>query len=94
MIKNLYTRSYIEPLPGVSPAVMGLQIPLDNWRTQSYPQVGLREAMRIVSAVGGQGLLHCSCKGECNNQRCACFKAKRKCNSRCHKGSKRCCNHD
>ena len=91
-IKTLYTRSYIQPLPGVSPEVMGLQIALDSWR--GMPEVGLREAMRVVSAVGGQGLVHCACKGECNNNRCACVKAKRKCNSRCHKGSTNCRNHD
>ena len=91
-IKTLYTRSYIQPLPGVSPEVMGLQIALDSWR--GMPEVGLREAMRVVSAVGGQGLVHCSCKGECNTKRCACFKEKRKCNSRCHKGNTQCRNHD
>ena len=65
---------------------------VDSWR--GMPEVGLREAMRVVSAVGGQGLVYCACKGECNNNRCACVKAKRKCNSRCHKGSKNCRNHD
>ena len=92
VIKTVYVRSYIDPLPGVSPEVMGLATALENW--QGMPRVGLREAMRVVSAVGGQGLVHCSCMGECQNNRCACFKAKRKCNSRCHKGNKRCCNHD
>ena len=72
--------------------MLGLQTALDSW--QGMPTVGLRQAMRVVSAVGGQGLLHCACKGACNTAKCKCFKAGRKCNSRCHKGSKNCCNFD
>eukprot|EP00964_Phaeocystis_antarctica_P130137 scaffold93996_cov77-Phaeocystis_antarctica.AAC.1 len=49
-IMTLYTRSYIQPLPGVSPEVMGLQIALDSWR--GMPEVGLREAMLRGSREG------------------------------------------
>ena len=92
MLKTLYTRSYISPVPGVTPEVMGLKTALESWR--GMPEVGLREAMRVVSAVGGQGVVQCACKGKCNSNKCSCFKNGRKCNSRCHKGNTDCCNHD
>ena len=48
--------------------------------------VSLREAVLSASASGGQGFIKCNCSGtkRCNTNRCKCFKAKRKCNSRCH----------
>ena len=91
VINTLYPRSYIRPLE-IGPGLMGLQTALESWK--GMPKVGLRAAMRVVSAVGGQGLVHCSCKGDCLSGRCACLKAKRKCNSRCHKSNKRCRNCD
>lgn len=91
VINTLYSRSYIRPLE-IGAGLMGLQTALESW--QGMPEVGLRTAMRVVSAVGGQGLVHCACKGDCLKGRCACLKAKRKCNSRCHKGNKKCKNHD
>ena len=37
----------------------------------------------------------CSCvKASCITNRCACFKAGRKCNSRCHPKNANCRNHD
>ena len=37
----------------------------------------------------------CSCaKASCITNRCACFKAGRKCNSRCHPKNSSCRNHD
>ena len=91
VINTLYSRSYIRPLE-IGAGLMGLQTVLESW--QGMPEVGLRAAMCVVSAVGGQGLVHCACKGDCLKGRCACLKAKRKCNSRCHKGNKKCKNHD
>ena len=44
--------------------------------------------MKSASVVGGQGVLNC------NKNICSCFKAGRKCNSRCHKGSTKCTNND
>ena len=46
-------RLHLQPLPGVTPEVMGLQVALDSWR--GMPVVGLREAMRVVSAVRRSG---------------------------------------
>ena len=54
VLKTLYTRSYIHALE-IDPGLMGLQDALDGWR--DLPEVGLREAMRVVSVVGGQGLV-------------------------------------
>ena len=47
--------------------------------------VSLREAVTQSSAGGGQGFVKCSCATkQCQTNRCKCFKAKLKCNSRCH----------
>ncbi|GFS14708.1 Krab-a domain-containing protein 2-like protein [Elysia marginata] len=48
--------------------------------------VSLREAVVFGSRCGGQGYIKCSCSGskKCQTNRCKCFKAKLKCNSRCH----------
>lgn len=91
VISTLYSRSYITPLE-IDAGLMGLQAALEGW--QGMPEVGIRAAMRVVSAVGGQGLVRCACTGDCTKGRCACLKAKRKCNSRCHKSNKKCKNHD
>jgi len=49
-------------------------------------QVSLRTAVHAQSACGGQGFLECNCSRarKCKTNRCKCFKAKVKCNSRCH----------
>ena len=41
-----------------------------------------------------EGLVHYACKGAYDKNTCSCFKAGHKCNSRCHKGNKKCKNHD
>lgn len=49
-------------------------------------EVGLRTAVQLESKNGGQGFVKCNCAGSnrCVSNRCKCFKAKVKCNSRCH----------
>ena len=91
-IKSLYERSYISPVFGSTPELHGLQVALDSWA--GMPEVSLRQAMAVQSTVGGQGMVHCNCKGSCESYKCSCFKAGRKCNSRCHKGNTCCTNHD
>ena len=46
----------------------------------------LRSAVIAESSSGGQGFTKCNCNGpkKCQSNRCKCFKAKLKCNSRCH----------
>lgn len=56
-------------------------------------EVSIREIVCHLSVGTGQGFKKCSCKSNCNNKRCACFKSDLKCNSACHKG-KSCENHD
>ncbi|GFR60020.1 Krab-a domain-containing protein 2-like protein [Elysia marginata] len=48
--------------------------------------VSLREAVVFGSRCGGQGNIKCNCSGskKCQTNRSKCFKAKLKCNSRCH----------
>ena len=49
-------------------------------------EIGVREAVRLLSVGNGQGVLKCGCKtGKCNKN-CTCFKANQKCYSRCHGG--------
>ena len=49
-------------------------------------EVSLRTAVQLDSKCGGQGFLKCYCSGtnRCESTRCQYFKAKVKCNSRCH----------
>ena len=83
VLKNLYNRSYIAPIPTTTPAAMGLQTALESWR--GMPEVGIKAAMRVHSAVGGQGMNRCDCRGKCDKGKCSCYRAGQKCNSRCHK---------
>ena len=54
--------------------------------------VSLREAVNHQSLCGGQGFQKCSCASmQCKTNRCACYKTKLLCNSRCH-GSLKCKN--
>ena len=48
--------------------------------------IGLCRAVQLESKCGGQGFVKCNCSGanRCSSNRCKCFKAKVKCNSRCH----------
>ena len=52
--------------------------------------IPLRTAASEESMGGGQGFFRCTCTGKCITKRCKCFKADRKCNSRCH--NRRTCN--
>lgn len=54
--------------------------------------VGLREAVRITTVGGGQGLLKCNSNGRCDNNKCKCKKNNLLCNSRCHHGNAVCIN--
>jgi transposase InsO family protein len=49
-------------------------------------EVALRTAVQMESLCGGQGFVKCNCAGtgRCQSNRCKCFKANVKCNSRCH----------
>ena len=93
VLKTLYTRSYIKPLPNATPTLMGLQSTLDGWR-ELEQDVSIRTLAKSTSQVGGQGVVQCSCKGKCDKNTCSCFKANRKCTSRCHNKNNKCTNQD
>lgn len=59
----------------------------------AHSEISLRAAVQYESKSGGQAFAKCNCKGskKCETNRCRCFKAKLKCNSRCH-SSLSCCN--
>ena len=93
VMNALYARPYLIPTrSALDPTQLGFTNTLAHWK--SMPVIGERKAVCFASATGGQGLLRCSCKGSCLVGRCACRKAGRVCNSRCHKRSCRCENHD
>jgi hypothetical protein len=83
VLKACYARHQLRPLK-TPPGLLGLDVVLQGWRGMSM--VGERACMRLASAVGGQGVVHCNCLGKCVTGRCACRRAKppRACNSRCH----------
>lgn len=61
-------------------------ITLNQTNTKQF--ISLREAVSMESLFDGKGYVKCSCrpsKVQCITNRCQCFKAKLKCNSRCHK---------
>ena len=71
--------------------VIGRTELVSNFSKESIPdvQVGVREAIRLLSVGHGQGVLKCNCKtGKCNKN-CTCRKATptQKCNSKCHGGN-------
>jgi len=82
--KELVTRAYLKPLPAATPQLLGFAHIMGEW--EGMPKVGIRAVAASASHVGGQGMLRCACTGPCTTARCACRKAKRVCNSRCHKG--------
>ena len=92
VVNTLYTRSYIAPQWQATPTLMGLEECLSSW--QGLPRVSLRACVAVQSTVGGQGMIRCDCAGKCATNKCSCFKADRRCNSRCHKGNQKCCNLD
>ena len=49
-------------------------------------EIGLRAAVQFESICGGQGFVKCGCSGNkrCSTNKCKCYRAKVKCNSRCH----------
>ena len=48
-------------------------------------KISLRQAAAAVSLSGGQGFTKCNCsKNQCSTNRCKCYKANIKCNSKCH----------
>ena len=90
-------RSYLTPVPDATPEMVGLDQLLSDYQDDllrdEIPRVGIRKIAAADSLAGGQGMLHCSCMGKCNNNRCSCFKAGRLCTSRCHRSNRLCENH-
>jgi len=92
VLARAYAYHVIRPVPEASNNLdaMDLRDAYVSWR--SLPRVTEREAARFVSSVGGQGMLHCNCKGTCTTGKCTCKAAGRLCSSRCHRNSKTCKN--
>ena len=82
-LDQLYARNQFSPV--TEKFLLPSEIP-DN-------VVGVREASKLHSINGGQGVFRCVCNTKCLTNRCKCKKAGRTCNSRCNKNLT-CHNHD
>ncbi|RNA30650.1 KRAB-A domain-containing [Brachionus plicatilis] len=51
------------------------------------PKVAVRQAANELSIGGGQGMVKCSCNGQCMTNRCGCKKSQLLCYSRCNGAS-------
>ena len=89
-LRSLYARTYLIPIHHATADQLGFTLTLKHWR--AMPVIGERKAVVGDSAVGGQGMLKCHCKGTCQAGKCACWMAERLCNSRCHTRSSACRN--
>ena len=89
-LRSLYARTYLIPIQHATADQLGFALTLKHWR--AMPVIGERKAVVGDSAVGGQGMLKCHCKGTCQAGKCACWMAERLCNSRCHPRSSACRN--
>lgn len=94
ILQKAYLREDLQYAPQMNASTYNLEnIGSGNW--ESLPKISLRQGVKNISLTGGQGRLKCSCtKTTCQTKQCACFKAKVKCNSRCHPKNANCCNHD
>jgi hypothetical protein len=92
LLHRAYVYHVLKPVPESSNNidVMNLREAYEDWR--SLPKITEREAARFISSVGGQGVIHCNCRGSCTTNSCSCRKAGRLCTSRCHRNSKLCQN--
>lgn len=90
LLHRAYVYHSLKAVPPTSNNIdaMNLREAYDSWR--SLPKITEREAARFISSVGGQGMVHCNCRGACTTNGCSCRKAGRLCSSRCHRNSK-CC---
>ena len=74
-IVGLMSRNQIETIEGNSLTL--LDIPKNT-------EVSVRKAVQLLSLSGGQGHVHCSCRGGCKTGKCKCKRSNILCNSRCH----------
>ena len=77
VLKGQYSRNQFDLCP---------QRLLSTTSINTETTVSLRSAVIAQSASGRQGFAKCNCNGpsKCKSNRCKCYKAKLKCNSRCH----------
>ena len=55
--------------------------------TSAQPKLSVRQAAKLESIVGGQGMTKCFCAAggaRCRTSVCTCWRLQRQCNSRCH----------
>ncbi len=92
LLYRAYVYHVLKPVPEAlnNLDAMDLRDAYDNWR--SLPKVTEREAARYILSVGGQGVMHCNCRGSCTSNTCSCRKASRLCSSCCHRNSQCCKN--
>ena len=85
VLLGVYSRNQFEPLP--EPLLAINQVNKDT-------EIPLRTAANKQSQGGGQGFIKCNCNRTCQANNCRCKKNNQFCNSRYHKASKMCFNHE
>ena len=92
VLDRLYCRFDLEWLPGADATLLESFQETMQTSWWKLPSTSLRKLNSMNSITGGQGFALCHCRGNCRTNRCACFKARRLCTKRCHRGNARCCN--
>ena len=93
VLKETVGRTDLSELKQGNLKLLHLEDALANWKTMN--EVSARTLATSESNTGvGQGYAKCYCTGKCDTKKCSCFKAGRKCNSRCHNSNQCCANHD
>ena len=68
--KEKVSRPYLTAVKHATPEMMALDKLLEEYqdegRRAKLKLVSVRRVAAAGSAAGGQGMLHCSCRGECN----------------------------
>jgi hypothetical protein len=76
----IFTRFWVEPINRAEH--YGLSDELQDW--EAKPKISIREALHVISIMGGQAFFFCNCKESCDKNSCKCKKNGRACNSKCH----------
>ena len=92
ILKRAYVYHVLKPVPEAPNNLDAMNLPeaYEGWR--SLPRVTERKAACYILSVGGQGIIHCNCRGTFTTNACSCKKAGRLCSSCCRRNSKTCNN--
>jgi hypothetical protein len=55
-------------------------------------KISEREAVKLSSPLGGQGIKRCKCKSDCSSKKCSRSMNTKHCTIFCHRGNSKCIN--